>query len=365
MVDCYTDKGRTYFKFKCKEDHEFTSRWDGGIRWCKICGNTNRRKYNYEDILEICKEKNITLLSKNYTVQHDSLKFKCHLGHNFSTEIKNIVDDKFCRACSKMKHDINTVNKECEKRGIICLENIYKGINEPMKFKMNEKEEIMTFRSLKRNCIKCSTTRATFNLKGHPPKFCMSCATPEMVDVESKMCDSCNLYRANKQFDNTCLICFMFNNPDHNITRKYRKKEMYIVEKIREKFPDLNMTFNKTVGGCSKRRPDIHIELFTHSIIIEIDENQHTSYECEEIRTNQLFTDLADRPLVLIRFNPDKYKNEDGKVIRGIFTFDNENNIKIFGKKECEKRLLKLFETIKDNINIKSELMTEFKLFYD
>ena len=52
-----------------------------------------------------------------------------------------------------------------------------------------------------------------------------------------------------------------------------------------------------------------------HSVIIEIDEHQHkngNSYtpECDKRRLNNLFTYLADRPIVFIRFNPDSYTNK-------------------------------------------------------
>lgn len=44
----------------------------------------------------------------------------------------------------------------------------------------------------------------------------------------------------------------------------------------------------------------------------------HGSYICENKRTMGLFQDLGNRPLVLIRFNPDSYK-ENGVKIHGCF----------------------------------------------
>ena len=35
---------------------------------------------------------------------------------------------------------------------------------------------------------------------------------------------------------------------------------------------------------------------------VEIDENQHTNYSCENKRTMEIFNDLGRRPLVMIRF---------------------------------------------------------------
>ena len=71
------------------------------------------------------------------------------------------------------------------------------------------------------------------------------------------------------------------------------------------------MVFDKAVdGGCSRKRPDVRIECLTHSVIVECDENQHKHYSCEDKRVMQLFQDLGNRPLVVIRFNPDEYDDK-------------------------------------------------------
>lgn len=44
---------------------------------------------------------------------------------------------------------------------------------------------------------------------------------------------------------------------------------------------------------CSKRRPDILIDLETHLIIIEVDENQHKGYSCENKRIMEISQDLG------------------------------------------------------------------------
>ena len=63
------------------------------------------------------------------------------------------------------------------------------------------------------------------------------------------------------------------------------------------------MTLDKRIeGGCSRYIPDIFIECLTHSVIIEVDENQHDTYDCtcENRRMMQLFEDLGSLPLILI-----------------------------------------------------------------
>lgn len=359
---------RKKYTFRCKEGHEFPSRWDGisHTRWCGKCCN---KKYYQEDLERICEEKKIKFLSDKFENSYTSYNWRCHLGHIFTTDLGSIIRPEFnhCKKCSKMKYNIEDVKEECKKRNIECLEDIYKGSKYPMKFKLSDGELItLTYQQLQRKCIKCSTTRATYNVRGEKPKYCNSCKSFNMFDVRSKMCGSCGLFRSIKKYNHLCITCFMFQNPDHIITTKYRKKENQVVSKLKEEFKDYTLICDKQTGGCSKYRPDVLIDLYTHCIIIEIDEDQHKNYTCEEARTNQLFTDLGDRQLIIIRFNPDKYKDENNKVIRGIFSFDKENNIKIYSKKEYNIRMTKLIETVKENIPYKKDdLFKEFTLFYN
>jgi hypothetical protein len=68
--------------------------------------------------------------------------------------------------------------------------------------------------------------------------------------------------------------------------------------------------------GCSKRRPDIFYELQKHCVIVEVDENQHASYEesCECARINEIVGGIGGRSVIFIRFNPDTTRNR-GKNI--------------------------------------------------
>ena len=63
--------------------------------------------------------------------------------------------------------------------------------------------------------------------------------------------------------------------------------------------------------GCSKKRPDIYFELPTHCLIVEIDENQHNTYEdtCECARINEIVNGIGGKPVIIIRYNPDIIRN--------------------------------------------------------
>ena len=79
-------------------------------------------------------------------------------------------------------------------------------------------------------------------------------------------------------------------------------------------------------------------------MIIECDEDQHKNYNCENKRVMELFQDLGNRPLVMIRFNPDKYKNNDNTV-DGCFKYTKTGSLSL-NKKQWKIRTNELIKKI-------------------
>jgi hypothetical protein len=113
----------------------------------------------------------------------------------------------------------------------------------------------------------------------------------------------------NKKFNGFCYRCYCRLFPDDlRVRRNYKTKEGAVHYHINQRFPELNVVNDRRIGGgCSKKKPDFFIELLTHVIIVEVDENAHMSYDpiCENKRMMELSEDIGHRPMVLIRFNPD------------------------------------------------------------
>jgi hypothetical protein len=122
----------------------------------------------------------------------------------------------------------------------------------------------------------------------------------------------------------------------------------------------------KIDGGCSSRRPDILIDLIIFSIVIECDENEHSKYKCEDKRTMDIFKDLGNRPLVMIRFNPDSYTIKN-KRIQGCFKDTNEKNDYTLNQEEWNMRIDTLEKILFKYISMKcipnKEIIIEY-LFY-
>ena len=94
----------------------------------------------------------------------------------------------------------------------------------------------------------------------------------------------------------------------------------------------------KVQDGCSLRRPDLLLDLGSHIIIVEIDENKHTNYDCscENKRLMELSQDLQHRPIVFIRFNPDDYTNQEGEKIKSCWKLNKLGAIQVMKTKQTE-----------------------------
>ena len=125
------------------------------------------------------------------------------------------------------------------------------------------------------------------------------------------------------------------------------------------------MVFDKTIdGGCSRKRPDTFIDVLTHSVVIECDENQHRNYTCENKRVMEIFQDLGNRPLVVLRFNPDSYTNRDNCGVPGCFKTTKSG---IFSPSEEWTRRAKILKLMITHFmkKIPKKEMTICKLFFD
>jgi hypothetical protein len=160
--------------------------------------------------------------------------------------------------------------------------------------------------------------------------------------------------------------------PDKPISRNYKTKEYSVVEFVKTTFPNYNWIADKIInGGCSKRRPDLLLDLSYQIIIVEIDENQHIDYDCscENKRIMELSQDLGHRPIVFIRFNPDDYE-KNGNVISSCWSINKKGICVIKKSKNSEwtERLNVLKEVINYWINpdnITNKIIESIQLFYD
>ena len=109
----------------------------------------------------------------------------------------------------------------------------------------------------------------------------------------------------------------------------------------------------------------------SHVLVVEVDENQHTEYECscENKRLMELSKDVGHRPLIFIRFNPDGYIDIRDIKIKSCWIMNKQSGILYVPKikqTEWDKRLFILKEMVEYWIHQRPEKMVEIvQLFYD
>jgi hypothetical protein len=216
--------------------------------------------------------------------------------------------------------------------------------------------------------------RPTYNVAGQKEAlYCFSHKLEGMVDIKNKTCknDWCST-QVSKKYDGYCLFCYMNMFPDKPVSRNYKTKEYSVVEYVKNNFSNFDWITDKKVnGGCSKRRPDLLLDLGYQVLIIEIDEKQHDTYgcSCENKRIMELSQDLGHRPIIFIRFNPDSYITNN-KNITSCWGINNQGIcvVKKSKKDEWDERLTCLKKSIiywTDPSNITNKSIETIPLFYD
>ena len=185
----------------------------------------------------------------------------------------------------------------------------------------------------------------------------------------SALCNNtwCDTYGNNK-YEGFCLPCFV-NNPDNHLKpamHNYKTKEKAVVDSILESFPQFTWVSDRKVSdGCSRRRPDLLLDMGSHIIIVEVDENAHTGYSCENMRIMELSQDLNHRPIIFIRFNPDGYTTIDGLKIKSCWKLNKLGIMRICNLDEWETRIERLKEQIQYCVeNNSGKMVDSIELFY-
>jgi len=188
-------------------------------------------------------------------------------------------------------------------------------------------------------------TIPSYGLEGGPATHCGPHALPDMRDVVHRKCASCGLFIVNEA-PHLCSYC----TPN---TSKHQKTREMKIKALLEATTDLNDPIHdKPVGGdCGKYRPDFRYNALTHSVVVEVDEDQHRSYdpECERIRIINIVQAVGMR-CVFVRYNPDAFKI-DGKTVR------------VYEKKRHELLLRTIRECMKPSFD--SEISRVVYLYYD
>jgi len=214
---------------------------------------------------------------------------------------------------------------------------------------------------------KCSfencKTRPSFNfINEKNPIYCSSHKVSNMVDITHKNCKSnfCLGTRGNPKYKGYCANCYQNLFPTDPLTLQMnsKTKEIAVRDYINSNFEGFQHDKSLWTGNCDcthRRRLD-HRKLIGNTLLcIETDENQHKGYnkDDEEIRYDDLFM-LHGGKFVYIRFNPDKFKDKNGKSVNPMLY----TRLPIL-KEEIEKQISRIEKEENE------ELLEIIKLYYD
>lgn len=206
---------------------------------------------------------------------------------------------------------------------------------------------------------------AKYGYERFKPLACQEHMSQDMTDVVTILCKTCNIASMSRVYKPYCANCYFYHHPEDPRNRNFKTKEQAFMFGVKRIYP--NIILDKTVqGGCSNRRPDGRIECSTHSVIVEVDELQHQSYDatCEHRRVMELFESLGSRPIVFVRINPDAYTC-DGKIIKGVFSTSKLTGSLKLNKKMFDIRFEQLELAIAEAVEtIPTKAVQTVKLFY-
>ena len=158
-------------------------------------------------------------------------------------------------------------------------------------------------------------------------------------------CQECkSVYVPNSQYKPYCYRCYYSLHPEEQAPRKRLLKQHYIHKELLESIlAEYTPVYDKiVVSGGSLRRPDWLFRTPNFNVIMECDEYCHRRSVCykddEQLRLVDIYQDLEEKPLIVIRFNPDEYEGQS------CFDFTPDN--KITPTSVWESRRDELFNTI-------------------
>lgn len=322
------------------------------FNFCQPCQPINKYKCLHNRRKYYCKD-----CGGSAFCQHNRLKCICKecKGGSICKHNKRKSRCKDCGGSEICEHNRQKIKcKECGGNAI-CKHNV-------LKYYCKEcgGSVFCEHNKLKYSCNLCNGSAiCEHNIR---KTRCKECGGSELC--KSSWCES----SGNPKYDRYCLPCYVNLFPDKPNARNYKTKEKSVTDYITKIFANFTWICDRRIqDGCSRRRPDLLLDMGTHIIIVEIDENKHSDYDCscENKRLMELSQDLQHRPIVFIRFNPDDYNNKDGILVKSCWKLNKFGVIQLIKFKEWEERLESLKSQIQYWIDNPTEKTVEIiELFY-
>ena len=246
---------------------------------------------------------------------------KCACGKISSFNLPGETKGICCLACKTLEMvDVRSKKCSCEKIPNFNLPGETIGLC----CKDCKTPEMIDVRSKKCLCGK----RPSYNIPGKSVGLCCKdCKTPEMIDVVSKRCPGYNGEKCPGDYlvpgCQYCLSC----DPDDSRRDKFKKYEnaffRHIQGKINVKRREIIIKYDPLETSKKFARLDGIVFGDGITVCLEVDENEHESYACDESRmhmvTAELLKEYPYTDVCWVRVNPTtKHKNPWGVAAKRV-----------------------------------------------
>lgn len=124
-------------EWECAVGHRWQMRFDNvlGGSWCPEC-HVRKTKYSIISAIDIAKKNGGECLTADYVDINATLVCRCKNGHEWNTNLKNMLEGHWCRQCVRdlSKMSIEDARKVAEERGGKCLSSIYDNAQAKLKW---------------------------------------------------------------------------------------------------------------------------------------------------------------------------------------------------------------------------------------
>ncbi len=213
-------------------------------------------------------------------------------------------NDEFFTYCSKCR-PYKSVGKYIQ---CVCGKNAYYGNPGERETCCFQCKSVHMIRKPRKRCLvgKCKD----FAVFGQTKRMrCEEHKHEGDVNLVEERCTSCGLLGL-LNGDNQCITC------KPSVFNEFIKKHELRIKSLLDANGFKYASHDKIANGvdCGKERPDFVFDCGTHIVILEVDEDQHSGYQClcEQTRMINITQGFGGMRIFWIRFNPDSFKLPDG-----------------------------------------------------
>ena len=184
-------------------------------------------------------------------------------------------------------------------------------------------------------CTECRFQASFGYIESNKREKCSIHKLDGMINLKHKnihcighLCEEARVPNMNGYCSQKCYIGNNIQEYVYDNTSGILYKEYLIFKHLKETYKHHHIIWNKIY--CGQYRPDFTICFLDFDILIEIDEYQHKTYnkKNEHDRIENIYY-MVNKPLYIIRFNPDEYDKGCSPFCNGLLLNEDEWNYRL------------------------------------